>query len=113
MLTGAMRGRLFVLATLVVAPVLAFGQSPKPRTHSKITGCLSGTDHPDEYQLVDEKGVTNLVYSVTVHFDSNVGQFVTLTGDQSATPSTDTGTARPSPHFKVLKVHSASGNCNG
>src|SRR5438045_3035068 len=86
MLTRVMRGRLFLLAILVVAPVVAFGQSPKPRTHSKITGCLSSTGHPDEYQLVNEKGVTNLIYSVTVHLDSYVGQSVTLTGDQSAMP---------------------------
>jgi hypothetical protein len=88
-----------------------FWSVSKPRTHNKITGCLSSTGHPDEYQLVDERGVTNLVYSVTVHLDSYVGQSVTLTGDQSAMPGTDTGTAQPSPHFKVLKVHAASGNC--
>jgi hypothetical protein len=58
-----MRGRLFLLAILVVAPVVAFGQSPKPRTHSTITGCLSSTGHPDEYQLVNEKRVTNLIYT--------------------------------------------------
>jgi hypothetical protein len=106
-----MRGRLFVLAILVVAPVLAFSQSPKQKTHSKITGCLTSTGQPDEYRLVDEKGVTNLVYSGTVHLDSYVGQSVTLIGDQSAMPSTDTGTARPTPHFKVVKVQPASGNC--
>jgi len=35
--------RLFVLAIFVVAPALAFGQSPEPKTHSKITGCLTST----------------------------------------------------------------------
>ena len=106
-----MRGRILVLATLVFVPAIAFAQSPKPKTRSKITGCLTGTSQPDEYRLVDEKGVTNQVYSVTVHLDSYVGQSVTLTGDQSATPSTDTGTGRPTPHFKVVDVQPASGNC--
>jgi hypothetical protein len=106
-----MTGKLFVLAILVVAPVLAFSQSPKPRTHSKITGCLTSGDQPHEYRLVDEKGVTNQVYSVTIHLDSYVGQSVTLIGDQSAMPSTDTATPRPEPHFKVVKVQGSSGNC--
>ena len=104
-----MRGSLFMLAILMVAPVLA--QSPNPKTHQTITGCLTSTGHPNEYQLVDEKGITNQVYSATVHLDSYVGQSVTLTGDQSATPSTDNGMGRPTPHFKVVKVQPASGDC--
>ncbi len=106
-----MRGTLFVLAILVVTLAPAFSQSPKQKTHSKITGCLTSTGQPDEYRLVDKKGVTNLVYSTSVHLDSYVGQSVTLIGDQSATPSTDTGTARPKPHFKVVEVQPASGSC--
>ncbi len=106
-----MRGKLFVLATLVVASALAFSQSPKSKTHSRITGCLTSSGHPDEYQLVDEKGITNLVYGGTLHLDSYIGKSVTLTGEQSAMPSTDTGTSRPMPHFKAVKVQSASGNC--
>jgi hypothetical protein len=106
-----MRVSLFVLAILVVAPALAFNQSPKPKTHKAITGCLTSTSKADEYRLVDEKGVTNIVYSVTIHLDSYVGQSFTLTGDQSAMPSTDTGTGRPMPHFKVLEVKPASGSC--
>ena len=106
-----MRGRLFVLAILVVAPALAFSQSPEPKTHSKITGCLTSTGQPHEYRLVDQKGVTNQVYSTTVHLGSYVGKAVTLIGDQSATPSTDTGTGRPTPHFKVLKVQEESADC--
>ena len=78
-----------MLAILMVAPVLA--QSPNPKTHQTITGCLTSTGSSHEYQLVDEKGVTNIVYSVTIHLDSYVGQSVTLTGDQSAMPSPDTG----------------------
>jgi hypothetical protein len=106
-----MRGRLFVFAILVVAPALTFSQSPKTKTHQTITGCLTSTGSSHEYQLVDEKGVTNIVYSTTVHLNSYVGQSVSLVGDQSATPSTDTGTAQPMPHFKVVKVQPASGNC--
>jgi hypothetical protein len=106
-----MRGRLFVFAILAVAPALTFSQTPKPTTHSTITGCLTSTGHPNECQLVDEKGITNQVYSGTVHLDSYVGQFVTLTGDQSATPSTDNGMGRPTPHFKIAKVKPASGDC--
>lgn len=100
-----------MLAILVVAPALAFSQSPKPKTHNTITGCLTSTNQPGEYGLVDKNGVMNHVYSVTVHLDSYVGQYVTLIGDLSAMPSTDTGTARPTPTFKVVKVQPASGNC--
>jgi len=106
-----MRRRLFVFAILAVVPALTFSQSPKAKTHSTITGCLTSTGHPNEYQLVDEKGITNQVYSTTVHLDSYVGQSVTLTGDQSATPSTDNGMGRPTPHFKAVKVQPASGDC--
>ena len=104
-----MRGRLFMLAILMVAPVLA--QSPKTKTHQTITGCLTSTGSSHEYQLVDEKGVTNIVYSTTVHLNSYVGKSVSLVGDQSATPSTDTGTGRPTPHFKVVEVQPVSGDC--
>jgi hypothetical protein len=104
-----MRGSLVVLAILLVEPVLA--QSPKPRTHQTITGCLTSTGSRHEYRLVDEKGVTNIVYSTTVHLNSYVGKSVSLVGDQSATPSTDTGTARPKPHFKVVEVQPGSGSC--
>jgi hypothetical protein len=105
-----MRGRLFVLAVLVVAPALAFSQSPKHQ--SKITGCLTA-GQPNDYRLVDQRGVTNYVYSdsASVHLDSYVGQSVTLIGDQSAMTGTDTGTGRTSRRFKVLKVEPASGSC--
>jgi hypothetical protein len=106
-----MIGMRFVLTILVVASVLAFGQSPEPKTHSQITGCLTSTGHPHEYRLVDENGVTNQVYSTTVHLSSYVGQPVILIGDQSVTPSTDTGTGRPTPHFKVVEVKPGSGDC--
>jgi hypothetical protein len=70
-----------VLAILVVAPVLAFSQSPKPKTHIKIASCMTSTGQPDVYELGDEEGVTNQVYSVTVHLNSYIGKSVTLTGD--------------------------------
>jgi len=77
---------------------------------SAITGCLTKNPH-DEYELVDEKRVHNLLYSSTVPLDTYVGQSVTLIGERSATPSTDTGTARPVPHFKVVDLRPASGKC--
>jgi hypothetical protein len=112
----------FMLAILVVAPAFAFSQTDTPsaaqssnrknakRGTSTITGCLTSSKH-DTYRLVDEKGEMNMVYSTAVDLDSYVGKFVTLVGSQSATPSTDTGTARPMPHFTVLEVRPASGNC--
>ena len=106
-----MMGTRIVMAILLVAPVLAFSQSPEPKTHSTITGCLTSTGQPHEYRLVDEKGVTNQVYSMTVHLNSYVGHPVILIGDRSATPSTDTGTGRPTPHFKVVEVKAGSGDC--
>src|SRR5215472_9612490 len=118
-----MRRSRLALAVLVAASALAFSQNDKPsaaqnaevqpaahRKHNSITGCLTNGDH-DTYRLVDQKGVTNMVYSSTVHLDSYVGQFVTLTGSKSATPSTDTGTSRPMPHFAVTGVHPATGQC--
>jgi hypothetical protein len=80
-----MRRNLFVLAVLVAASSFAFSQSSKPSAaenggsepaghhkHSSITGCLTSAEH-DTYRLVDQKGVTNMVYSSTVHLDSYVG----------------------------------------
>lgn len=115
-----MRGSLLLIITLAVTPGLfsqnsqsapstGSPQSVTPGHRTTITGCLTG--EPDHYRLTDEKGVTNIIYGTTVHLDSYVGRPVTLLGVQSATPSTDTGTARPMPHFKVLEVHPASGNC--
>jgi hypothetical protein len=71
-----MRSSLFVLAVLLIAPALVFSQPPKHQ--SKITGCLTA-GQPNDYRLVDQKGVTNYVYSdsASVHLDSYVGQSVT------------------------------------
>jgi hypothetical protein len=111
-----------LLTILVFMAALAFSQTDTQNAtqnsnrqtatsehRSTITGCLTG--QPDHYRLKDQNGVTNMLLSPTVQVDSYVGQFVTLVGIQSATPSTDTGTARPMPHFKVLEVHPASGKC--
>lgn len=106
-----MKLRMFMLTIMVVAPVFGFSQSPNPKPHQTITGCLMATKTSHEYRLVDEKGVANIVYSVKIHLDSYVGQSVTLVGNQSATPSTDEGTGRPAPHFKVVEVKPASGTC--
>lgn len=118
-----MRGFRFALVVLVAASALAFSQDEKPSAaestdaqpamhhkHNAITGCLTSAEH-DTYRLVDQKGVTNMVYSSTVHLEPYVGHFVTLIGSQSATPSTDTGTGRPMPHFAVTGVHPATGQC--
>ena len=118
-----MRRSRIALVVLVAASALAFGQSSNPSApenggsqpmghhkHNMITGCLTSAEH-DTFRLVDQKGVTNMVYSSTVHLDSYVGQFVTLVGSRSATPSTDTGTSRPIPHFAVTAVHPATGQC--
>jgi hypothetical protein len=105
-----MKETLLALAILIT-PAISFSQSPKPQTHKTITGCLTSNGRPYEYRLTDEKGISNIIYSTTLHLDAYVGKFVTLVGDQSATPSTDTGTARPTPHFKVFEVQPASGSC--
>lgn len=119
-----MRRWLCQFMILVITPVLVSSQSPEPNTaggdsqahqqdrHVVITGCLTRNPHGD-YELVDQTGVHNLVYkSERVALDSYVGQSITLLGERSAIPSTDTGTARPMPHFKVLKLRHASGKCN-
>src|SRR4051812_23927572 len=104
-----MKQTLLVLAILVFTPGVGFSQSPSPRTHKRISGCL--TSRPFGYRLTNKKGTTNITYSTTLHLDSYIGQFVTLVGNESVTPSTDTGTGRPTVDFKVVKVQPASGNC--
>lgn len=111
-----MRGH-FLLTVMAVASVLAFGQADanqnnkpaKQSKHETMTGCLTGKI--DEYRLKDEKGKTVLLYSNNINLESYVGQSVTVVGDQAATPSTDPGTGRPLPHFKVFEVHPGSGAC--
>lgn len=113
----------FLVAIQLMIPAFVFSQSAIPKTtqvvwqtHQQerqvtITGCLTKNSH-GEYELVDQKGVHNLVYkSERVDLESYVGQSVALTGEQSAMPSTDTGTSRPMPHFVVKKLRLASGNC--
>jgi hypothetical protein len=110
--------RLFVLTILVVTPVLVFSQADtqsasqnsSPQKQSKITGCLTKTKD-NQYRLVDQKKITNMVISNGVDLESYVGQSVTLIGAQSAKPSTDTGTGRPMPTFRVREVQPGSGTC--
>lgn len=86
-------------------------QTPQPRNYVTITGCLTKSAD-DDFVVVDQRGIHNLVYqSDKFDLDSYVGQSVTLIGDRGAIPSTDTGTARPMPHFKVMELRPASGKC--
>jgi hypothetical protein len=116
-----MKGSLFLLTILLFVPaVVASQETPsaqdsnrravQQQNHITITGCLTSSHHK-EYRLVDQEGTTNLVSSPTLDLDSYVGQSVTLVGRRSASPSTDTGTARPMPHFMVSEVHRGSGSC--
>lgn len=114
-----MKACLFVMMILSATPsVISQATSPSAAndTYSQnsqrnltITGCLTRNSH-NKYELVDEKGVHNLLYG-SVPFDSYVGQSVTLVGARSTTPSTDTGTARPMPLFKVKELRPANGPC--
>ena len=117
-----MRTNRLAMTILLSASALAFSQSTQSATQngssqpegrnkgSTITGCLTSGSH-HTYRLKDQKGVTNMVYSSTVHLDHYVKQFVTLIGNQSAKPSTDEGTGRQMPHFVVFEVQPASGQC--
>jgi hypothetical protein len=117
-----MEERLFLMTVLLVTPALVSSQTAVPkatqdhgrpmhlkRNQSAVTGCLTKNPHK-EYELVDEKGNHNLLYSSTVPLDTYVGQSVTVIGERSATPSTDT--ARPLPYFKVVDLRPASGKCS-
>jgi len=119
-----MKERLVLLTVLSVTLALVFSQTGIPKTtqghgppmHIKhnqtaLTGCL--TKNPNnEYELVDEKGIHTLLYSSTVPLDTYMGQSVTLVGELSAAPSTDTEPARPMPHFKVVDLRPAAGKCS-
>ena len=109
-----MKLRLLLPLIPLVISALVFSQSSTPKMtthHVTITGCLTKNSHGD-YELVDQKGVHNLVYpSEKVDLESHVGQSVSLTGQQSAMPSTDTGTSRPMPHFVVDKLQQGAGKC--
>src|SRR5215469_2933010 len=118
-----MEKRFFLLTVLVVTPALVSSKTGVPkatqdhghpmhlqRNQSALTGCLTKNSH-DEYELVDEKGIHNLLYSSTVPLDTYVGQSVTVMVERSATLSTDTGTARSMPRFKVVDLRPASGKC--
>lgn len=116
-----MKASCFVFLVLLSSSALAASQTTSSTTNggknaegsqrksTTITGCLTRNSH-NEYELVDEKGTRNLLYG-SADLQSYVGQSVTLVGARSATPSTDTGTARPMPHFKVREVRPAPGKC--
>ena len=119
-----MKEPLFLLTVLWVTPALVVSQTGVPnathdhgppmhlkRNQTALRGCITKNPH-NEYELVDEKGTHNFLYSSTVPLDTYVGQSVTVIGELSATSSTDTGTARPMPHFKVLDLRPASGKCS-
>lgn len=119
-----MKERLLLLTVLWVTPAFVASQTEVPnvihdhgppmhlkRNQTALRGCLTKNPH-DEYELVDEKGTHNFLYSSTVPLDTYVGQSVTLIGERSATPSIDTGTARPIPRFKVVDLRPASGKCS-
>ena len=116
-----MREKLLLL--IVLAPAIAFSQTDTQNTQdanrqtpaqagnqTTISGCLTSGKHHD-YQLKDESGTTNLVYSPTVNLTSYVGQSVTLVGERDPDQGTEARTGKPTPHFKVYQVQPGSGNC--
>ena len=110
-----MRYKLFLSAIVLLVATLNSANSEAQRaskkTHVTISGCLNKLH--DDYELVDQKGVHNLVYK-SDHFDLEpyVGKSVTLVGDRSAMPSTDTATPRPMPHFVVKELRPGTGSCD-
>jgi len=119
-----MEKRFFLLTVLLVTPALVSSQTGVPkatqdhghpmhlqRNQSALTGCLTKNSH-DEYELVDEKGIHNLLYSSTVPLDTYVGQSVTLVGERSTMPIPEMGTSRHAPYFKVVDLRPASGKCS-
>jgi hypothetical protein len=119
-----MEERFFLLTVLLVTPALVSSQTTVPkaaqdhrrpmhlkRNQSAVTGCLMKNPH-GEYVLVDEKGIHNLLYSSTVPLDTYLGQSVTVIGERGSTPTTDMGTARSLPYFKVVDLRPASGKCS-
>lgn len=113
--------RFLLLTVLLVTPTLVSSQSGVPKAtqdhgrpmhlklnQSAVTGCLTKNPH-NEFELVDVKGIHNLLYSSTVPLDTYVGQSVTVIGERSSTPSTEMGTAPP---IKVVDLRPASGKCS-
>jgi hypothetical protein len=119
-----MEERFFLVTVLLVTPAFVSSQALAPEAtqdhghpmhlkpnQSAVTGCLKKNPH-NEYELVDENGNHNLLYSSTVPLETYLGQSVTLVGERSATPNTEMGTARPMPYFKVVDLRPASGKCS-
>jgi hypothetical protein len=99
--------KICVLFLTVILAVPALASSQKNVT---VTGCVTKNSH-NEYEIVDQKGTTYILYGSIVDLASYAGQFVSLVGDRSATPSTDNADPRPMPHLLVRKAHQASGTC--
>lgn len=113
-----MKSRFVVLMTLsVLNPLILPAQNTSrgdqendPRKEITITGCVTKNSHK-EFELVDEKGIDNMLYGDIIPLDQYVGKVVTLVGKRSATPSTDMGIKNPQPHFLVTKVKSELNTC--
>lgn len=85
-------------------------QENDPRKEISITGCVTKNSHK-EFEVVDEKGISNMLYGDLIDLDQYVGKTVTLVGKRSATPSTDMGIKNPQPHFLVSTVSVESNTC--
>lgn len=108
-----------LMAFSLLTPLLVSAQNTSrgdqendPRKEIAITGCVTKNSH-NEFELVDEKGIDNVLYGAVVNLDQYVGQKVTLVGKRSATASTDMGIKNPQPHFLVTKVQSELSACKG
>jgi hypothetical protein len=123
-----MRASFFLLTILLVTPTLAFSQYESPSATqsndrqtmqqqgngtSTLTGCLTGK--PDEYQLVDQRGTTHLIFNPGVDLSSYVGHSIEVMGkrdvQRDASASSDEGTAHGMHFFKVVSVNKDLGRC--
>lgn len=114
-----MESRLVVLMTLSLLTLSVPAQNTSrgdqdndPRKEITITGCVTKNSHK-EFELVDEKGIDNVLYGDIIPMDQYVGKKVTLVGKRSATPSTDMGVKNPQPHFLVTTVEATLSTCKG
>jgi hypothetical protein len=108
---------LFLMTLLLASPVYVSAQNTSkgdqendPRREITIEGCLT-KNSLNEFELVDQKGIDNLLYSEMVNLGQYVGQTVTVVGKRSAMPNTDMGIKNPQPHFFVVKIQTQSRQC--
>lgn len=102
----------FLSTALLLNPMLfsaqntSDGDKPNDLHHERIniTGCLT-KNSLNEFELVDQCGIDNLLYSAVVDLDQYVGKTVTLLGRRAATQH-DTG------HEQASLPRSAALNCN-